>query len=248
MLELYHADRSTCSQKVRICLAELGLPFVPHAVNLMAGEQLTPQYLAINPNGVVPALVHDGAVVVESTVICEYLCEVFPDPQHLLPADALGRARVRAWLRYIDEVPSMAVRVPTFQLALVPFYRRMSEHQFAEFIEAMPLRKYFFQKMGREGFSELEYANSLEQLRRSFARLAPALERTGWIAGDHYTIADLCMVPVVRRVADLGLAQLWDDYPAVGAWFERVAARPAYAQAFYPGTDFELAEIRKMVG
>lgn len=248
MLELYHADRSTCSQKVRICLAEMGLPFVPHPVNLMAGEQLTPQYLEINPNGVVPALVHDGAVVVESTVICEYLCEVFPDPQHLLPADALGRARVRAWLRYIDEVPSMAVRVPTFQLALVPFYRRMSERQFAEFIEAMPLRKYFFQKMGREGFSELEYANSLEQLRRSFARLAPALERTGWIAGDHYTIADLCMVPVVRRVADLGLAKLWDGYPAVGAWFERVAARPAYAQAFYPGTDFELAEIRKMVG
>ena len=78
LLELYHADRSTCSQKVRICLAELGLQYRSRPINLIAGEQLTPAYLAINPNGVVPALVHDDAVIIESTVICEYLCEAFP--------------------------------------------------------------------------------------------------------------------------------------------------------------------------
>lgn len=247
MLELYHADRSTCSQKVRICLAELGLSFESRQINLMAGEQLAPAYLAINPNGVVPALVHDGAVIIESTVICEYLCEAFPDPAHLLPADAAGRAHVRAWMRYIDEVPSMAVRVPTFQTALLPFYRRMSEEQFAQFIEAMPLRKYFFQKMGRGGFSTLEYENSLEQLQRSFVRMGRALAQSDWLAGPDYTIADLCMAPVMQRVADLGLERLWSDVPGVGSWFERMQARPAYAQAFYPAALFDLREIQAQV-
>jgi hypothetical protein len=76
MLELYHAHRSTCSQKVRICLAELGLEFRSRPINLIAGEQLTPAYLAVNPNGVVPALMHDGAAILESSVICEYLSAI----------------------------------------------------------------------------------------------------------------------------------------------------------------------------
>lgn len=248
MLELYHADRSTCSQKVRICLAELGLGFTARPVNLMAGEQLTPEYLAINPNGLVPALVHDGAVIVESTVICEYLCEVFPDPQRLLPEGALERAHLRAWLRYIDEVPSMAVRVPTFQAALLPVYRRMTQEQFDRFIDAMPVRKWFFQKMGRDGFSDLEYQNSIEQLRRAFARMERALSGSDWLVGGRYSLADLCAAPVLQRVADLEMQSMWADCPAVERWFARVRARPAYAQAFYPGSLFTLREIREMVG
>ena len=85
MLELYHANHSTCSQKVRLCLAEKGLKFKGHLINLATKEQLDPEYLKINPNGVVPSLVHDGRIIIDSSVICEYLDETVPEPR-LVPS------------------------------------------------------------------------------------------------------------------------------------------------------------------
>ena len=78
MLELYNTPHSTCSQKVRICLAEKNLEWTDRHVNLATKEHLAPAYLKINPNGVVPTLIHDGAVITDSSVICEYIDEVFP--------------------------------------------------------------------------------------------------------------------------------------------------------------------------
>ena len=111
-LELFHHDASTCSQKVRICLAEKGIDWVNRPVDLGAGENLTPEYLAINPNGVVPTLVHDGTVILESTFINEYLDEVFPDPP-LRPADPAAKARMRGWGKMADDYGLSAVRIPT---------------------------------------------------------------------------------------------------------------------------------------
>ena len=76
MLELYNFPMSTCSQKVRIVLAEKGLDWVDHRIE--SGDHLKPGYLQLNPNGVVPTLVHDGVPIIDSSVICEYLDEVFP--------------------------------------------------------------------------------------------------------------------------------------------------------------------------
>jgi len=241
MLHLYHADRSTCSQKVRLCLAELKLDYISHPMNLVAGDQLRPEYLALNPNGVVPTLVHEGAAIIESTVICEYLCEITSNVR-LLPVDAIERAQMRAWLRFIDEVPSMAVRVPSFQNVFLPFYRSMSEKDFTAFVDAMPVRKYFFQKMGQGGFSQTEYDNALEQLARSFARIEESLRDNLWIAGDDYTIADICMAPVVQRLDDIGLASLWSERPRLSRWYAALRARPAYGQAFYPGSHLTKAD------
>jgi len=91
MLELHHALISTCSQKVRWVLAEKALPWVDHPVRLDREEHLRPEYLRLNPNGVVPTLVHDGQPVVDSSVINEYLDEVF-QAQPLRPAEARFRA------------------------------------------------------------------------------------------------------------------------------------------------------------
>jgi glutathione S-transferase len=73
------------------------------------GDHLKPEYLKLNPNGVVPTLVHDGAPIIDSSVICEYLDEVFPQ-RSTTPPDAFGRAQMRAWQRYIEEVPTPATR------------------------------------------------------------------------------------------------------------------------------------------
>src|SRR3954469_15006372 len=91
MLKLYNAPHSTCSQKVRICLAEKNLPFEDIRLDLGKGkDQLKPEYLKLNPNGVVPTLVDDGHVIIDSSVICEYLDEKYPAPS-LSPGDVAGR-------------------------------------------------------------------------------------------------------------------------------------------------------------
>src|SRR5437879_7198792 len=119
-LKLYNAPPSTCSQRVRFVLNAKRLPFEEVKLDLLAGDQLKPDYLKLNPNGVVPTLDHDGAIVIDSSVIIEYLDELAPEPANLTPQDPVRRARMRALMRFIDEMPAAAVRVPTFNLAFLP--------------------------------------------------------------------------------------------------------------------------------
>ena len=102
MIALYHHGSSACAAKTRFALDEKGLPWESRYVDILRGEQFAPEFLAINPKGVVPVLVHDGSVIRESTVICEYLEEVFPD-RPIYPRSALERARVRYWTKAVDE-------------------------------------------------------------------------------------------------------------------------------------------------
>ena len=236
-LELYNFDKSTCSQKVRICLAEKELDWVNRHLDLAGGENLTPAYLALNPNGVVPTLVHDGEPIIESTVICEYLDELYPREPRLTPQDAIPRARMRVWLRYIDEVPSMAIRVPTFQKIQLPRYQKMTEEEFNAFADRNPLRKPFLRRMGRTGFSREDCDLAIEQLDQSIERMEKALGEGPWLVGDLYTSADICMAPLLQRMEDLGMAQMWaSNLPRVSDWYDRIRARPAYQAAFYPGS------------
>src|SRR5262245_37532146 len=92
MFVLYHSPYSTCSQKVRLVLAEKGIDFTSREISFARDEQRSPEYLKINPNGVVPTLVHDGEPMTDSSCIMEYLDEVAPDPP-LSPPSALGRGR-----------------------------------------------------------------------------------------------------------------------------------------------------------
>src|SRR5258707_6088728 len=89
---LYNASQSTCSQRVRFVLNAKSLPFEEVKLDLLAGDQLKPDYLALNPNGVVPTLQHDDAVVIDSSVIIEYLDEVAPERENFTPRDPVARA------------------------------------------------------------------------------------------------------------------------------------------------------------
>src|SRR5262249_43351367 len=101
-LVLHHAWRSSASRRVRLCLEEKGLAYESRPVDLRKQEQHSPEYLKINPNGVIPTLVHDGRSLYEWGPICEYREETSPEPP-LRPADAFGRAEMRNWIRYADE-------------------------------------------------------------------------------------------------------------------------------------------------
>lgn len=235
---LYNAPQSTCSQRVRFVLNAKKLPFAEIKLNLLAGDQLKPEYLALNPNGVVPTLDHDGAIVINSSVIMEYLDEVAPSPQNFTPRDPVMRAKMRALMRFIDEMPAAAVRVPSYNLAFLPRFAAMSEEEFVATAESKPLRRDFLLTMGRKGFPQKDMDVAMQRLRRSYERMEAEIEQSGgpWLLGSDISLADVSVMPAIVRMADLGEDGAWQDLPGVRRWYEAIRAYPAFASTYYPGS------------
>jgi glutathione S-transferase len=235
---LYNAPQSTCSQRVRFVLNAKGVPFAEIKLDLLAGDQLKPDYLALNPNGVVPTLDHDGAIVIDSSVIIEYLDEVVPERERFTPRDPVKRANMRALMRFIDEMPAAAVRVPTFNLAFLPRFAAMSEEEFLAFAESKPLRKEFMLAMGRTGFPQKEMDAAMQRLRRTYERMDSEIEKSGgpWLLGEEISLADIALMPAIVRMADLGQETAWQDLPRVQRWHDAICMHPAFRPTYYPGS------------
>jgi glutathione S-transferase len=235
---LYNAPQSTCSQRVRFVLNAKSLPFTEVKLNLLAGDQLKPEYLKLNPNGVVPTLDHDGNIVIDSSVIIEYLDEVAPEGENFTPRNPVERARMRALMRFIDEMPAAAIRVPTFNLAFLPHFTAMSEQEFNAMAEAKPLRREFMKTMGRKGFSDAEMKAALDRLQRTVDRMDEEIKKSGgpWLLGKALTLADIAVMPTIVRMADLGLDNMWAQKPAIARWLGNIRAHRAFAPTYYFGS------------
>ena len=238
MFTLYNAPQSTCSQRVRFVLNAKGLAFTEVKLDLLAGDQLKPDYLKLNPGGVVPTLDHDGKIVIDSAVIGEYLDEVAPETESFTPATPLARAQMRALVHFIDEMPAAAIRVPTFNLAFLPRFAAMSEAEFVAFAESKPLRKEFMLAMGRKGFSDAEMKAALDRLARTLERMDAEIGKSGgpWLLGARPTLADVCIMPAIVRMADLGLETMWRDKPSIARWLEAIRAHEAFTPTYYFGS------------
>jgi glutathione S-transferase len=243
VLELYHYGDSVCSLKVRLCLAEKGLEWTGRFVDLLRFEQLRPEYLRLNPNGVVPTLVHDGRAVIESTIINEYLDEVFPDVS-LRPADAYERARMRAWVKFEDDVLHPAVRPATFNLMLKGKVAAMSDAELDDIAARHPKKDVAedWKRAARAPVDEAALAASRAKLDAALDRLEAGLADTGWLAGGAYSLAEVAMAPIIDRMEHLALAGLWHDRPAIGDWIDRIKRRPAFARAI-PGDEMRLPGV-----
>jgi glutathione S-transferase len=238
MYKLYNAPQSTCSQRVRFVLNAKSLPFEEVKLNLLAGDQLKPEYLKLNPNAVVPTLDHDGKIVIDSSVIIEYLDEVAPQAENFTPHDPVVRAWMRALMHFIDEMPAAAIRVPTFNLAFLPHFAEMSEETFSAMADAKPLRKEFMKTMGRKGFSDAEMKAALDRLSRTVERMEAEIARSGgpWLIGSKITIADVMVMPTIVRLADLGLDHLLNGKPTISRWLENIRAHRAFTPTYYFGS------------
>jgi glutathione S-transferase len=240
-IELYHFWDSFCSFKVRICLEEKGLPWVGHYVDLMAFENLQPQYLAINKKAVVPTLRHDGELIPESSIINEFLDDLYPDPP-LKPVDALARARMRYWVKVEEDELFTAIRPASLNLMMKQVFARYSSAELDRLLATHP-RQYqvpLLKKMFTEPFDP----KAVEQSRRSLAATLGRIEKTlstngPWLAGASYSLADIAAAPVIDRIERLGMAGVWADLPSVSAWVKNVKARPAYQKAL-PKDEFRM--------
>ena len=236
-ITLYCFPQSTCSQKVRLALWEKGIDFEEKHVDHKNREHLSNWYLELNPNGVVPTLTDGDDVIIDSSVILEYLEDVYPEHE-MSPKDFVKRAHMRKWLRYLEEVPTPAIRVPSFNKHLAKRYENMSDDAYQEMADGHPVRKHFYKRMNKTGFSAEETAEAIERLDAAAQRVAVALDGHGkdWIMGDMLTIVDAAYMPTADRMIDLDLADMIDSRPALRAWYDRYSSRDAFAKTYYEGS------------
>jgi glutathione S-transferase len=252
-LELYHHGSSACAAKVRFALAEKRLSWTSRYVDILKGEQFTPEFLAINPKAVVPALVHDGAVIVESTVICEYVEEVFP--QHpIYPSTPLERAHVRVWTKAVDEELHPACSAITYVVSHRHTILRTGAGSFEDFLarganEGTAARTLKWQWI-QQGLDAPGAADKIRLYDAYLHKMERALAGSDWLVGERLTMADVAMAPYVNRLAALAMEQLWERgrLPRVEGWFERVRARPSFRPAFVDWLPAALAQEMRANG
>lgn len=231
MIKLYHNNMSSCAQKVRFALAAKGIDWVGEELDLRRGDQLQPDYLRINPKGLVPALVHDGNVVVESNIILDYLNEVFPEPP-LLPEAPLDRASVRWWMKRLDDGLHLDLAALSFGIAFRHQLLKICESTEAvdKHIDAVPdpyLREVERQVV-HDGMDSPRFAMAVVQFNKLIQEIDNELSSHDWIGTDSLSLADIAYAPYVTRLDHLKLDGLWDSRPRFSDWYQRLKNTDGY--------------------
>jgi glutathione S-transferase len=231
MIELYHFKNSVCSQKARMTMFEKNLEWRDHEVNLFASEQYDPSYLALNPKGYVPTLVHDGKAIRESTLICEYLDESFPSPP-LMPTEPSERVDARLWSKAVDEGLFTGVTVFSFAAMFRDRMKQQSseqrERRYRNFGD--PERRDRYKSMFEEGLDSPYVFRAVGAYEIAFKGMDEALAGgSDWLVGDMFSLAEINLAPFVARLDYMTMLDLWiGGRPQVAAWWQRVQDRPCY--------------------
>ena len=234
MLELHYVSAGSASCRVRFCLTEKELPYEAKIVNIRDGEQNSDAYLKLNPNGLVPTLVHDSRPVWESAVICEYLDDAFPQPP-LKPADPYQRSLMRNWVKYFDEQCQPALIIFNWSIRVSPYASRWTDEELKSRLARIPTaaRREAWLRAARNPYTEEERAGALKTLVGVIGRMEAALTRHAWLAGDSISLADIAAAPFVWRLRAIAPGEFGrPGLKALNDWWERIAARPGFKVAF----------------
>ncbi len=227
-LELYYLEEtdSICSNRVIVTLLEKGITdWVPHKMVLMNRDQFQPAYLALNPNGVVPTLVHDGGVIRESSIICSYLDDLRPDPP-LKPSDPLARCHMAEWVKLFDERGFEATAVINF---VTKFRLTLSREKMEERWKHVPNidRLYRQQSVIREGVASPYVMRAIGAWETIFRLMEKILaDGRPFLMGDRLTLAETNSAPFIKVIEMVRFLDFWlEPYPLTRAWWDRVANR-----------------------
>jgi glutathione S-transferase len=234
VLKLYHAEPAANSLKTLIALKEKGLEFESVYVDLHKFEQHEPWFVAINPEGQVPVLDHDGTIITHTTVINEYLEDAFPEKPALRPADAVGKARMRYWNKFCDEHVMNYVSVHGWHRMVGVIARSIESGEFEKLMARIPLYEQREKwRTARSGFDEAELANATRKIELAVDKVEQQLAQTPWLAGDMYTLADInffsyCGMAVQRMFPEM---KVETRAPRLVDWLGRMYARPGVQAA-----------------
>lgn len=200
-LHLFHYDLSSCSQKVRILIGELGITYTSHPINLMKNEQRTDWYLGINSRGQVPVLVHDGKVHIESNDIIEYLNQHFAkQDSSLLPTTNKEKQQMHELMELEDQLHS-DLRTVTFT-----------------YIAPDP--------GGHAPANTDENFDYIGRFHKAFTKLNEQLQNQEFLLGNRMTLADISWFITLYRLNIAGYPL--QQHPTLKNYFERITQRPAF--------------------
>jgi glutathione S-transferase len=229
MLALYHFGPVANSLTPLLCLIEKQLDFDDRFLSSRRWDHHTPEFRAINPQGMVPVLLHDGHVITESTVINEYLDDAFPELP-LRPVEPWNRALMRVWTKYVDEYFCPALTVLGAHGA-TPFASSIDKAEMAKILERIPnpdIRKKW-ETVSNTGFSDEQLSEARAKLRQVIERMETQLaDGREWIVGDRYSLADIklfSMAPGMERMLPDSCNE--SVSPSLVSWLRRMESRPA---------------------
>jgi glutathione S-transferase len=234
-LVLYDAANVPSPRRARMCLLEKGLPFTVRWLNLALMDQKRPEYLRLNPTGLVPTLVNGDEVVYESNVINEYVDALFPTPP-LTPADPYGKARMRMWFAFESDWAK------PFRTA---FYETMGKDRIrgsglsADQVKAEIAKRTSNPVYGDIAAKVLTTPRDDGVLQEQLALLFEKMDQMEailgdgrpWLCGEAFSLADIALAPRLEMFPAIGVADLYDRYPRIGAFVARVKARPSWAKS-----------------
>ncbi len=211
-LQVYDHNESVCCQKVRVALWEKGVTWEKVFIDLAKGEQLSPEFTALNPKRVVPVMVHDGRIITESSVISEYIDEAFEGPA-LMPNSPYLRARKRYWSRQIDSLHMPHIAAISFAIAF--------RHNLLGALPTPEAREAYLAEsrdptgadMQRQtfdlGLQAPMFAQAIIEFDRFLENMEMALADSPWLAGDEFSLADADVSPYIWRLDTLQLSGMW---------------------------------------
>jgi glutathione S-transferase len=225
-LHLYHAQLSNSSMRVRLLLEEKALAWTSHLLDATRQDNLTDSYLLINPTSLIPALVHNGVVVTESSDILFYLEEQFPEPR-LSPADDGDRAEMRAWVDFAASSHSTTLKPWQYHVTGTRTKRPEDMERYRQ-LQSDPDLVAFHQR-SLDGFSDEEIADAVQRNHAILAQMEAVLNEAPWLVGGTYGLADIAWFPNVLLLDLFGFPT--GDYPAVRRWLAAVRSRPTARRA-----------------
>ena len=234
---LYHHGSSVCAAKVRFAMAEKALEWDGVYIDILKGEQFNPEYRKLNPKSVVPTLVDNGAVILDSTVICEYLDRIAPETS-LHPANQLDYAQARYWTKAVDEDLHPACGAVTFVCShRHTVLKNLGEEGLKKFLASTPefsvTSDWKSQKdaFTRHGFKAPGAAEKVKLYDSYLFKMEDALkDGNDWLVGNRFSIADISLAPYVNRLAMMSMHGMWKNgrLPNVDGWFARMQALPNF--------------------
>lgn len=232
ILQLYHNDMSVCAQKVRLALAELELDWESHHLKLRSDEQLRPEFLRINPKGQVPALVDGNTVIVESTVINEYLADRYGNGA-LLPATAEGRSKMRWWTRQLDDDVHQSVGIVSQAISFRHQYLANEPDKLEQILTAIPeeARRAIKRQAFSTGMENPALPMAARRMHKLLGDMNETLENSEWLAGEGCSLADIGLLSYVLRMEHMGQTAMFTNRPHILDWLARMKTRPSYGTA-----------------
>lgn len=225
-LHLYHGAISNCSMRVRITLIEKGLEWESHHINLLKKENITDEYFGINPNGLVPTLVDNGVVHIESNDIIDYLDETYPEPS----LRAEENDEMMEWLHLAAAIHVPACKPYVYATKIAPKIKKTQEEQakYDSLQKNQELKEFHAKHAGEKSFQTSDFDKAKAILGACFTKLEVTLDGREWIMGDQFTLADISWIPLFFVIDGCGYD--FGPYPNIRRWAASFQAKKSYQE------------------